>query len=484
MNILLNTIQSLTKEEIRYYKIFTKKTHTETKRKDILLFDLIRKNISKYNEQDISSVIYGDNKNSFYQLKNKLLQSVNRSIISQYSFKDDDSLIYNFILLAKIFKQKGDFRLAYSYFKKAEKKANQIEAFETLSTIYTEILKLSYDLVSIDIEKYINRKKMNKRNLNLSQDIDIALSSAMYKIKTAQNFSNNEDEVSKKLDEIISSISSRLEVSESPKFRIKLFQAISRVLLQKNDFITLEEYLRMTYDSFMEDRLFNKSNHEDKLMMLTYFTNSLYKNNKLEESLLMAEKLHESMHEFDGLLKSKFLFYYYNALVINYSKLDKDKALLVLREARDNKTIKELPVFGSFIYLNMGLIYYDQKKYRLSIKQISRLILQKDFVNLDLYFQLKILISEIIIRYNLDQIDLIIEKLRFIKRRYKSIISQNLRDRVIINIIERLICSDNIINDKLLIRDIKNLKSMSSQKNAENTDIINYNEWIDSIFKK
>lgn len=484
MNILLNTIQSLTKEEIRYYKIFTKKTHTETKRKDILLFDLIRKNISKYNEQDISSVIYGDNKNSFYQLKNKLLQSVNRSIISQYSFKDDDSLIYNFILLAKIFKQKGDFRLAYSYFKKAEKKANQIEAFETLSTIYTEILKLSYDLVSIDIEKYINRKKMNKRNLNLSQDIDIALSSAMYKIKTAQNFSNNEDEVSKKLDEIISSISSRLEVSESPKFRIKLFQAISRVLLQKNDFITLEEYLRMTYDSFMEDRLFNKSNHEDKLMMLTYFTNSLYKNNKLEESLLMAEKLHESMHEFDGLLKSKFLFYYYNALVINYSKLDKDKALLVLREARDNKTIKELPVFGSFIYLNMGLIYYDQKKYRLSIKQISRLILQKDFVNLDLYFQLKILISEIIIRYNLDQIDLIIEKLRFIKRRYKSIISQNLRDRVIINIIERLICSDNINNDKLLIRDIKNLKSMSSQKNAENTDIINYNEWIDSIFKK
>jgi len=132
----------------------------------------------------------------------------------------------------------------------------------------------------------------------------------------------------------------------------------------------------------------------------------------------------------------------------------------------------------------MGLIYYDQKKYRLSIKQISRLILQKDFVNLDLYFQLKILISEIIIRYNLDQIDLIIEKLRFIKRRYKSIISQNLRDRIVINIIERLICSDNINNDKSLIRDIKNLKSMSSQKNAENTDIINYNEWIDSIFKK
>ena len=129
------------------------------------------------------------------------------------------------------------------------------------------------------------------------------------------------------------------------------------------------------------------------------------------------------------LLILQFLFYYYNALVINYSKLDQEKALEVLNKAKRNKVIQSLPTFGSFIYLNMGLIYYDQKKYKTSIKHFSRLILQKDFINLSLQFQLKILISEIIIRYELTQIDVVEEKIKTIKRRYRATINKNEREK-------------------------------------------------------
>jgi len=478
MNILLKTIESLNKEEIRYYKIFSNRTHNEENRKDTILFESIKNNLNDYNEKEIAAKMYGDKKNNFYQLKNNLLHGINKSIVSQHTNKEDDTSLYNIILLSRIYKRKGDVDLSYHYLKKAEKQANKIESFEILSIIYSEILKLSYELISIDIEKYINRKIENKKKLDLSQEIDITLYSVMYSIKTTQNFSNDTEVNSKALNDIINSITSQKQISKSPKFRIKLFEAISRTFLQKNDFVSLEKYLKSTYKDFINDKIFNKTNHEQKLMMLTYLTNSLYKNGKMKESLLIAEELNNSMSEFDSFLRNRFLFYYYNALVINYSKLDQEKALEVLNKAKRNKVIQSLPTFGSFIYLNMGLIYYDQKKYKTSIKHFSRLILQKDFINLSLQFQLKILISEIIIRYELNQTDLVEEKIKIIKRTYKETINHNKREKDIIEIINKLIYCDNLSLNKDLLSKIKRLIDLTSSENAQNIDVINYNDWL------
>ncbi|MAR39824.1 MAG: hypothetical protein CMD22_03950 [Flavobacteriales bacterium] len=478
MNILLKTIESLNKEEIRYYKIFSNRTHNEKNRKDAILFESIKNNLNDYNEKEIAAKMYGNKKNNFYQLKNNLLHGINKSIVSQHTNKEDDTSLYNIILLSRIYKRKGDVDLSYHYLKKAEKQANKIESFEILSIIYSEILKLSYELISIDIEKYINRKIENKKKLDLSQEIDITLYSVMYSIKTTQNFSNDTEVNSKALNKIINSITSQKQISKSPKFRIKLFEAISRTFLQKNDFVSLEKYLKSTYKDFIKDKIFNKTNHEQKLMMLTYLTNSLYKNGKMKESLLIAEKLNNSMSEFDSFLKNRFLFYYYNALVINYSKLDQEKALQVLNKAKRNKVIQSLPTFGSFIYLNMGLIYYNQKKYKTSIKHFSRLILQKDFINLSLEFQLKILISEIIIRYELNQTDLVEEKIKIIKRTYKETINNNIREKDIIEIINKLIYCDNLSVNKDLVSKIKRLIEQTSSKKAQNIDVINYNDWL------
>ena len=478
MNILLKTIESLNKEEIRYYKIFSNRTHNEENRKDTILFESIKNNISDYNEKEIAAKMYGDKKNNFYQLKNNLLHGINKSIVSQHTNKEDDTSLYNIILLSRIYKRKGDVNLSYHYLKKAEKQANKIESFEILSIIYSEILKLSYELISIDIEKYINRKIENKKKLDLSQEIDITLYSVMYSIKTTQNFSNDTEVNSKALNDIINSITSQKQIAKSPKFRIKLFEAISRAFLQKNDFVSLEKYLKSTYKDFIKDKIFNKTNHEQKLMMLTYLTNSLYKNGKMKESLLIAEELNNSMSEFDSFLRNRFLFYYYNALVINYSKLDQEKALEVLNKAKRNKVIQSLPTFGSFIYLNMGLIYYDQKKYKTSIKHFSRLILQKDFINLSLQFQLKILISEIIIRYELNQTDLVEEKIKIINRTYKETINHNKREKDIIEIINKLIYCDNLRVNKDLVSEIKRLIKQTSSENAQNIDVINYNDWL------
>ena len=53
--------------------------------------------------------------------------------------------------------------------------------------------------------------------------------------------------------------------------------------------------------------------------MLTYLINSLFYNKKIDVSLEYVEKLKSAMSEYNKLLYDKYLFYYYNSLVINYT---------------------------------------------------------------------------------------------------------------------------------------------------------------------
>ena len=60
--------------------------------------------------------------------------------------------------------------------------------------------------------------------------------------------------------------------------------------------------------------------------MLTYLTNCLFKTRKYKQSLAYAEILKTGINEYDGFLKDKYLFYYYNSLIINYSLLRSKEA--------------------------------------------------------------------------------------------------------------------------------------------------------------
>ena len=483
MNILFEIINSLNKEESRFYKLYAGRTNTGDYRKDILLFDFIKQNGEEYDEQIISKELYQDNKNSFYQLKNRLYKDLNKSMMLQHMGREKDIFILHFVLLARVYKRKGKVSISFHYLKKAEKEAENIEAFELLSIIYSEILTLSYDLVSVNIEEYIEKKKNNNERLSWDQEIDLLLAAVLYRINTAQNFSKNDESINEILQKTLNNFSKNKKIPKSPKFRINVYQVVSRILLQQHDFDALEEYLIHTYKEFTKDKIFVKSNHEQKLTMLSYLTNCLFKTHKHKQSLAYAKFLKNSMNEYGGFLKDKYLFYYYNSLVINYSLSDKNKALEVLKEARNNDVIQNLPTFSVFIYLNTALIYYDQKKLSLSSKNLSRLMLHDDFENIGKSFQLKIHIAELIVRYTLSQTDVVDSKITHIKKLYKNLLKDAnfIRDRQLMEIMYSLIYCNNLKTDKKLLKKITTLSISISDEQADDIDVINYNVWLKSL---
>ena len=72
------------------------------------------------------------------------------------------------------------------------------------------------------------------------------------------------------------------------------------------------------------------------------------------------------------------------------------------------------------------------------------------------------------------------ERIKQIKRRYKDVLTHNdyIRESLLIKIIQKLIYTQRVKQDQELVDDIKHLLSKTSNEQAEDNDVINYNKWL------
>jgi len=481
MNILPQVIGTMNKEEIRHFKLFIYRTEKSTERKDELLFDGIRKQFPEYDEEKILKKLYSsEDKNALYRLKNRLFEDIGKSLSLHYSDSSEYNIIINCLLLSRLFQGKGQAQIAFYYLNKAFRKANESEYLEWLDIIYGEFIKLSHETLEINPEEYIQKRKDNRSKLNKVQEIDDILAALIYRIKVSQNFAKQNTEILKLLQNTVNDFAKSKDVKNSPVLRFKIYQSVSRILLQQQDFKSLEKYLLKTYDEFTAEKLFTKNNHDTKLQMLTYLINSLFKNKKIDLSLEYASKLKSAMDEFGKQLYDKYLFYYYNSQVINYSVKNIDKAIEILHEAKDNSSIKKLPVYSVFVYLNLAVLNFDKKNFKESLKNLVKPMMQDAFKHLDEAWHLKLAVFELMIRYELGDYDYLEHKAERIKKEYAVLLKkpEYNRQKQLTLIIEMMMRSEGIKKDKILLKLINQNLHGIMEMSTTDTDIINYGDWL------
>lgn len=480
MNTLYELIHSMNKEELRTFKLLSNRIKTSNVRKEFLLLSYYKRKGKEYNEEKISKKLYGDNKNAFYRLKNRLLSNIINSLTFQHINKDNDLSTFKLILVGKKLKEKGLYAFCYTIFQLAEKKAEKLELFELLNLVYLEILKLSYERSEINVELYLAKRKKNNKKLVQLNEIDDVLAMVNYKMKKGQNYSDVNQKTISLLEKTINDYSLNPEIIKSATLKVKIIQTISKLLLQKRLYVELEAFLKQSYKDCIDSNVFTKKTHEVKLQVLTYLTNCLFKNKKYEESISNTIELRKAIDEHDGLLHNKYIFYYYNGLVINYSSTDKEKAIEVLLQAKNDDAIKAFDYHYFFVCSNLALQYFDQKKYKPAIKNLSRIIQYKNFLNFDLSFQIKIIAAELIIRYEIGDFDMLEMRIKSIKNRFKTLLSKDSfrREKILIKIISKLIYVQRIDLNENLQNDINLLLSIMPIEEADESDIINYNIWL------
>jgi hypothetical protein len=481
MDILNKVVESMNKEQVRYFKLFLARSNDRDDRMDVKLFDYMRKSGDRYDEEKIVRQLYpNENKNSFYRLRNRLLKDVNKSLIIQH-FDEDDSIFTLYLLsLEKFYLGNNNIKVAHYFLKKAEVQAKKTENYELLDVIYGDYIRLSHEMTDINPEYYIKLRSKNQEQIRQLREIDDVLAVVSHKMKMTQNFSTDENPILALLQRTVKQYSSDKELSKSAKLRFKIYHAVTQILLQKRDYETLEAYLLNTWREFNQEKLFNKNNHDTKLQMLVFIINTLFKNGKLKDSLKYTEKLKTGMEEFQGIHFDKYLFYYYNSLVINYSRTEREKAIGILNEMKSNEKICSVPFYEMFIYLNLSVCFFDKRDFHQSIRHLNRLFVLDGFTAADKSLKFKIAIAELIIRYELKDFDVLETKLRLVKKDFKEFFSKksNAREILMVNIISKLIEKDSLRSEKALLAQAKLLILTTTKKEATDADILNYRNWL------
>ena len=480
MDVFYQIVDGLSKEEIRFFKIFAHRQGAEIERKDIALLDFIRKNPEKNDENKIVQKLYGNSdKNAFYRLKNRLIDDLNKSLVLQHNNDDEVLQLFQLLSLVRIYCAKSQHQIALSFLKKAEQKAKRIENHELLDSIYGEYIQLSHTLLNIDPETYINLRKENSLALARIRQLDDVLAVVSYRLKVTQNFGSQEFSFLQILENVTKQFADEKVVLASPRFRIKLYGLVSQLLLQRHDYQSLEVYLLQIWDEFLNDHIFNKNNHDTKLQLLTYIVNTLFKNGKVQESLAFAEKLYASMQEFNRVHFEKYEIFYYNALVNNYSTSDIPKAIDLLKEMQLKPNVKKMPFYELFIYLNLATSYFDLKKYSLSIKNLTKLFLLDSYKKADISLRFKIALSELIIRFELGDFD-------FWKYRYEQVLKEFLaefslqsssREATLFQLVNRSLELPTGLKDKSIRPDLDQLLAELKEQTSED-EIIHYYRWL------
>ncbi|MCX6310590.1 MAG: hypothetical protein NT084_03040 [Bacteroidetes bacterium] len=478
MKVLQQIIGMMNKEEVRHLKLFMGRTNAGEERKDVELFDYIRQHNEDYDETKIQHKLYGPrDKNALYRLKNRLLEDIGKSIALQYIDESDFNSVVHQLLLSRFFLSKSQSQIAFHYLGRAEKKAASADSPELLDLVYGEYVRFSQETLEINPSEYIKKRRANRETLNHLQEIDDVLAEVVYKVRTTQNFTGQDYRIIESLRKKVNEFSKQKATRNSIQLRFKIYHSLSRILLQKQDFVLLEKYLEQTFEEFSKEGLFSRNNHDTKLQLLTYLANAQFKNKKFEQSLATATRLKTAMAEFGGLLHDKYLFFYYNILVIGYSEKDRGKAIEILNEAKDNTVIKKLPFYLVFIFLNLTVLNFDNGNYKQAIRNLVKLTMESGFAGLDRILRMKIAVAELIIRYELQDIDTLERRLEQVKKEFADLLrtKEGRRQNEMIAALAMMSTSTSVRRDKNLLKKILKITSAAS---AKTNDIIDYNNWL------
>jgi len=481
MNILQDSILSMSKEEIINYKLYANRTQSTGERKDILLFDLIKKAGHRdFDDNRIFQRLYPDarSRNVYYQLKNRLLFEVNNSLV-QFYYKDTDiHYIYGELSLYKIYAAKNEWKIAQYHLNKAEKKALEMQDFAMLDTIYTEQINLSMQYGDLSPAGYKKKRNENRAKLDHLRTLDDALADIIYELKRSQTFTRTKKNTLTVLNRAIRELNRKKHLRNDLTFRIKVYNAISRLLLSKKDFVSLEQYAITTYNEFVANHYFSKNNHAIKLQMLAYICNSLAANKKNALALEFAETLHKAMKEFKNMLYNNYVFFYYNALANNYAVVNPPRAIEVLNEAKSNASISNHPDHLGYIYLNLSGAYFELKNYKTALTHLVKLYSHKLFNSIEEGFKLKIILLEIVLRIELKDYEYSLKLVSGLLKTYKTTLAsaEHKQDLDFLILIRQLIDKYGFENTKAARALIHTFCNTSYKQHS--TNIVKYNVWL------
>jgi tetratricopeptide (TPR) repeat protein len=246
VDILERIIENLSSDEVRRFKILSNRFKADEEKKLIVLFDAIRAGGFKEIEDEVVTQLYQKNtpktKNSYYRLRNKLLSNLEKSLLF-YHFNYRNTLeAHSHIQLATLLKERGLYKEAFHYLKKAEKVASTHDQFSVMEVVYDEMVQLAARDINIGIDAIIEKRKVNLKKMEIQRSTNEILGMVAQK---ANRLSVSRGRKGASLIEMLEQIKDKLEVYKdiyhSPSGQISVARTVCAILLRKGAYVELEK---------------------------------------------------------------------------------------------------------------------------------------------------------------------------------------------------------------------------------------------------
>lgn len=479
---LTNLIKSLESHEIKAFKIYVSRYSYKNQEKKItLLFDAIKKDgIDEYSELILETVLPEGKKNALFQLKTRLIQAIESSLLHLHREKSEEFGVYRFLQLYQIFFHKSDYHKASIYLNKAEKTALKLENYESLTAIYRKHIQLARFL-NISPDNYIRQQNKYQRLADATNQTEQYIAAIEYSLKNT-NFSGKNNDILTMLEEI----SIRLEMDEtgmySPRTKLSVNRCVRQILLQKKEFSLLSNYMIESYEDFEKEDFFDKNNHEEKIIQLSWIINSLLKSKRIVSISSYTTILYEALEAYSRLFYDKYIWLYYQSKVMELTFFGKNmEAIDILVKLKEKETIQYNSTVFIFVYMNLIGLYFSARAFDDCLKHLAAVLLNPSFKAMSPDRKLNIQLLELIVRTEINDREYALLKCREIKRKYSEILKEETyqAESEFVKIVMFMLKKPDALKDKKFLVTAKRFIEHSQYEPGSNA-FIDYAVWLRS----
>lgn len=423
MDDLKTIVNTLSPEAQKEFLLFVERHKEQKSRKDIALFRLLLE------EQDLTSEemmekLYPEEVNAvaYYALRKRLMQQVSDFIMLKQMREDttNATAIRGLLSLATYLFGMQQEKIAWSMLRKAERTAMTNDQYELLNAVYNLQIEWAGSEFAEPLETIIGKWQLNKGRAGEEERINIATSLIMQKLNEVR-LQDREVAFEPLVQEILQEYDLLDAVGTRPRLLYKLMQIMRSTILVKRDFYSFEPYIIRHYTQMEQQGGFTPPHLYYKLSLLYMIAQTLYRNRKFQDSLRYLEQLAASLSTEQRGLYQEFTPRYVLLSAANHAFLQQNAvAVDLLENLLRNRQLSLQTKDLLNAQLNLSFYYFQQGLFKKANQQLMQIGHSDKWCGKKMgrEWVLKKQLSEMILQYELGNIDLTFNKVRAIERSF------------------------------------------------------------------
>jgi len=373
---------------------------------------------------------------------------------------------------------KSEYKMAYDFMKKAEKKATANEFYGLLGIIYEQMILLSRHYFDLPLDNILKRKKFNFEQRKKTMEVNDMMAEIRWRLQKS-NYDKQGTNILEELDNIQTGLENIDILKKSPSLQIQIQESIRMILLQKGDFVSLNKYLENKVLQFKEERIFNKSNHSQKIVMLTWLINTNVKMLDFNSVYKYANEIKISLEEYNRLYYDTYIWTYYQSMIAAcfYSNQLK-RCLQVLNSYSKEEILKDHSLFHTNYYINTAIIHFCLNDLKKANKYLNKLLEVEFYDALTDIMKVTLKIVELLFYYENKDYKYLEYALKSFKQKLPILQQEKfIRHSHFLKILNLLVKDPEMCNLKT-INEIDTFKKQSPTFDIGNNEAINYKIWL------